>query len=44
MKHCYKVSAYIFGSIAIAVLAGVTYLSYQQYEQDEKIMNDNLKA
>ncbi|MDR5603841.1 MULTISPECIES: hypothetical protein [Staphylococcus] len=44
MKQCYKLSAYIFGGIAVAVLAGVAYLSYQQYQQDEEIMDDNFKA
>ncbi|MEJ7541549.1 hypothetical protein [Staphylococcus intermedius] len=44
MTQFYKVSAFIFGGIAVAVLSGVAYLTYQQYQTDESLVNDEFKT
>ncbi|WP_192869248.1 hypothetical protein [Staphylococcus delphini] len=41
MTQFYKVSAYIFGGMAVAVLSGVAYLTYRQYQADESLVNDD---
>lgn len=41
MKQFCKVSAYIFGGLAVAVLTGVAYLTYQQYQADESLVDDD---
>lgn len=41
MNQFYKVSAFIFGGVAVSVASGVAYLTYQQYQDDESLVNDD---
>ncbi|WP_276307716.1 hypothetical protein [Staphylococcus lutrae] len=44
MKPFYKVSAYIFGGIAIVALSRLMYLTYHQYQVDKSLVNDEFMA
>lgn len=41
MKQLCKWSTSIVGSVLVLVLAGVGYLTYQQYKDDESLVNDD---